>query len=89
MTNIYDTANQLERELRKLPEFLALEEAKAAISSNEESKKLFAEFQELQQLFQDKQMSGEGFSDEETTRAQEISVKVPTYGKRTSFKFNR
>lgn len=76
MSNIYDSAHEIERELRELPEFLALKEARNAVDSNEESKALFAEFQEFQQILQQKQMSGEEFSEEDTKKAGEISGKV-------------
>ena len=44
MSNIYDSANQIEREIRELPEFKALEEAYAKVKANEEAHQLFKDF---------------------------------------------
>ena len=63
MSNIYDTANQIERELRELDEFKALQAA-------------YEEFQGFQQGLQEKQMRGEEFTDEDAEKAQSIATKV-------------
>ncbi|MBO1308735.1 YlbF family regulator [Enterococcus sp. 669A] len=76
MTNIYDTANGLEREIRELPEFKALEEAFAELKKNDEAYTAFKEFQAFQQTLQEKQMRGEDFSDEDAVNAQELATKV-------------
>lgn len=39
MSNIYDSANQIEREIRELPEFKALKEAYEKVQANEEAHK--------------------------------------------------
>lgn len=44
MSNIYDSANQIEREIRELPEFKALKEAYEKVQANEEAHKLFKDF---------------------------------------------
>lgn len=74
--NIYDSANQIEREIRQMPEFLALAEAFEAVRADEEAHALFKEFQSLQTVLQQKQMQGEEFSDEDATKAQELATKV-------------
>lgn len=74
--NIYDSANQIEREIRELPEFIALKEGFTKVKADEESWKLFREFQELQNSLQQKQMQGEDFTDEDAARAQELAQKV-------------
>ncbi len=74
--NIYDSANQIEREIRQLPEFLALVEAFDKVKNETDSYKLFKEFQQLQQTLQQKQMQGEEFSDEDAKNAQELAEKV-------------
>ena len=76
MTNIYDTANQIEQELRTLPEFTALKDAHAAVDANADSKALFKEFMDLQKTLHDKQMTGAEFSDEDAKSAQAISERV-------------
>ncbi|MDH6363514.1 cell fate (sporulation/competence/biofilm development) regulator YlbF (YheA/YmcA/DUF963 family) [Enterococcus sp. PF1-24] len=74
--NIYDSANQIEREIRSLPEFLALKEAFENVKADATAYPLFKDFQQMQQEFQEKTMQGEEFSDEDAQRAQEMAVKV-------------
>ena len=47
MANIYDLANELEREIRVLPEYKKAQECRAAIDADEEAKALFKEFTEF------------------------------------------
>ena len=75
MSNIYDSANQIEREIRELPEFKALKDAYETVQANEEDK-LFKDFQAMQIELQEKQMSGQEFSDEDAMKAQEMAVKI-------------
>ena len=74
--NVYDTANQLERDLRQLPAYLELKASLEAIEANAESRELFEEFRNLSQLLQAKQMEGDTPSDEEIASIQAMSVKV-------------
>lgn len=74
--NIYDSANQIEKEIRELPEFVALKEAFAAVKADDASFELFKEFQTLQMELQQKQMQGGEFSDEDAAKAQELAEKV-------------
>ncbi|UUX33938.1 YlbF family regulator [Fundicoccus culcitae] len=74
--NIYDTANQLERDLRALPAFAKLKEAFQLIRGNEESNRLFEEFKEASQNFQTKQRTGEQPSEDEIQSIQALSQKV-------------
>lgn len=74
--NVYDTANQLERELRETDAYKTLQEAFQTIQNDEEASPLFQEFRNIQVSLQQKQMSGEGISEEEVQKAQELSVKV-------------
>ena len=74
--NIYDSANQIEREIRQMDEFKALQAAFEAMKAEEESFNLFRDFQELQMELQQKQMQGLEFSEEDATKAQEMAVKV-------------
>ncbi|MEG0255119.1 MAG: YlbF family regulator [Vagococcus sp.] len=74
--NIYDSANQIERDIRQMDEFKALQEAFEAMKKEEESFVLFRDFQELQMELQQKQMQGLEFSEEDATKAQEMAVKV-------------
>ena len=77
--NIYDSANQMEREIRELPEFIALQTAFKNMQANEEVYSTFKEFQLLQQSLQMKQMTGEEFADEEIAKAKELTEKMQGY----------
>ena len=76
MSNIYDTANQIERELRELDEFKALQAAYEEVKADEAAYTLFKEFQGFQQGLQEKQMRGEEFTDEDAEKAQSSATKV-------------
>ena len=60
MSNIYDLANELSRNLRDLPEYKAVAESKEAVDADSEAKGIFTDYlafqQELQQLAQTGQM---------------------------------
>lgn len=72
MSNLYDTANQLERELRESQEFKAVEERLAAVNNNEEAIALFNEFRDVNVALQQKQMSGQEVTEEDIANAQAI-----------------
>lgn len=74
--NIYDAANQLERDLRQTDQFLKLKEAFDALQKDDEAKALFDQFRLTQQTLQQKQMMGQEISEDETKQAQELSQKV-------------
>lgn len=76
MINIYDTANQLERELRQTEQFKALKAAFEELKQNEAAYALFKEFQAFQQAMQQKMMTGEEMSDEDATKAQNLTEKI-------------
>lgn len=76
MVNIYDTANQLEREIREVPQFLELQSAYQAMMGNEESKQIFQDFQNAQRELQMKQMQGEQLSEEDANHIHELSEKI-------------
>lgn len=77
MANIYDTANQLERELRESEQF---QDLKASFDRlKEKTKKRIAysrSFQGLQQALQQKMMAGQEMTEEEAQQAQELSQKI-------------
>ena len=75
-TNIYDTANQLERDLRETEAYIALKAAYEAVKANPESNDMFKEFQGIQIKLQQKQMSGEEILEEEIKEAQEMAMKT-------------
>ncbi|MFC6464756.1 YlbF family regulator [Marinilactibacillus sp. GCM10026970] len=74
--NIYDTANQLEREIRETEQFVTLQESFKAVQNDEEASAIFNEFRNVQQVLQQKQMTGQEITEEEAQQAQEISGKI-------------
>ena len=74
--NIYDSANQIEREIREMDEFKALKAAFETMQAEKESFELFKNFQDLQIELQHKQMQGLEFSEEDAKQAQEMAEKV-------------
>ena len=65
MSNIYDSANELSRGLRELPEYKAVKEAKDAIQADAEANKIFEDYiafqQEIQFMAQTGQMPDASF----------------------------
>lgn len=65
MSNIYDSANELSRGLRELPEYKAVKEAKDAIQVDAEANKIFEDYiafqQEIQLMAQTGQMPDGSF----------------------------
>ena len=65
MSNIYDSANELSRGLRELPEYKAVKEAKEAIQADAEANKIFEDYiafqQEIQMMAQTGQMPDASF----------------------------
>lgn len=76
MVNIYDTANQLEKELRETSQYKELEEAHANVLADEEAAKIYNEFQSFQQKVHQKQQAGEEITEEETQEAQVLPIKM-------------
>ena len=76
MSNIYDTANQLERDLRDLAEFKTVKASFAAIEADATDKALFAEFRQVNIELQQKQYSGQEITEEDIQKAQELGQKV-------------
>ena len=76
MANIYDTANQLERELREAEQYKELAQAYEKIRADEAANEVLTEFKALQQTLYQKQQAGEEISEEEALQAQNISGKM-------------
>lgn len=74
--NIYDAANQLERDLRKTDQYKKLEEAFETLQKDDEARALFDQFRLTQQTLQQKQMTGQEIGEDEAKQAQELSQKV-------------
>ena len=65
VVNIYDTANEMERQMRETQEFQALKEAFAELKKDEDAFGTFQKFQEKQMQAQQKQMQGTQLTEEE------------------------
>lgn len=76
MANSYDTANQLEREIRESQQFIDLSAAFEQLKKDEKAYELFKEFQTLQHSLHQKMMAGEEMSEEDAKAAQEMATKV-------------
>lgn len=74
--NIYDTANQLERELRENESYTQLKTALADIQNDSEANEVFSSLQQVQVGLQQKQQSGQEITEEDIQEAQDISVKA-------------
>lgn len=74
--NIYDTANQLEKELRETDQYVNLKNAFDKVHSDEEANNLFNQFRQVQQVLQQKQMTGQEITEEEAKEAQQLSAQI-------------
>lgn len=76
MTNIYDTANQLERELRGLEAYKALQASLKDIQDNPKSKNLYKEFRNKSQAYQVKLMEDQEVSEDELASLQSLTETI-------------
>lgn len=76
MSNIYDTANQLEREIREMEQFQALATSFTNLKADEKAYGLFKEFQEFQMAMQQKMQAGEEMTDADAEQAQSLSESI-------------
>ena len=76
MSNIYDSANELSRGLRELPEYKAVKEAKDAIQADAEANKIFEDYiafqQEIQMMAQTGQMPDASFQEKMQSFSKQI-----------------
>lgn len=70
--NIYDTMNQLERELRALPEYQAVVSALSAVKADDASNDLYAKFMAVQMKMQ----AGQAMEEAEQKEAQELFMSL-------------
>lgn len=74
--NIYDSINQLEKDLRHTDEYLALVDAFGKVNEDEEAKELLSDFQKIQKDFLEIQQTGGEFTEEDQKRIIESSQKM-------------
>ena len=77
--NIYDTANKLEQELQQTPEFLALQKAFADVKNDDFAYASFKKFQKKQIELQQKQMSGQEFTEDDINEMQSMSDQLSKF----------
>lgn len=74
--NIYDLANQLEREIRQLPDFQAAVVAKAQIEEDAEANAIWQEFVAGQAKLQEMMQTGQFPSQEEQEKIQSLGQQI-------------
>lgn len=74
--NIYDSINQLEKDLRHTNEYLALVDAFKKIEADEEAKELLNEFQQIQKDFLEIQQTGGELTEDDHKKIIESSQKM-------------
>ncbi|ORO48573.1 YlbF/YmcA family competence regulator [Streptococcus oralis] len=76
MSNIYDSANELSRGLRELPEYKVVKAAKDAIQADEQASKIFADYlafqKEIQVMAQTGQMPDVSFQEKMQSFSKQI-----------------
>lgn len=72
MVNIYDTINELERNVRNLEAYNDLNQAMDAVLKNEEARQIYIEFRNYQLALQSKMMVGKEPSEDDMKKAQEM-----------------
>lgn len=74
--NIYDLANELERTLRALPEYQAVETAKASIAEDADASALWTEFVSMQEKMQGLMQTGQMPSQEDQASMMALGEKI-------------
>lgn len=74
--NIYDTINQLEKELQLTDEYKKLEESHQAVMADKEAKEIWDTFRQYQRTLQEKQRVGEEMSPEDLEKFQDLSTRM-------------
>jgi Uncharacterized conserved protein len=79
MINIYDSANQLEEDLRKTQEVADLKLAFEAVKANELAYKLFDKVQNKQFELQQKQMQQQEITDDDIKEMRQLTDQLSNY----------
>ncbi len=77
-TNIYDIANQLERAIRNLPEYKAVEAVKVSVEANAEAKSTLDAYISFQKGIQEKLQAGEIPTEADQKKMVDFNKKVQT-----------
>lgn len=76
VVNIYDTANELARQMRETQEFQALKESFDQLKADEDAYGTFQKFQATQAKAQQKQMQGTQLTEDEIKEVQDLAKEV-------------
>ncbi|HJA73030.1 MAG TPA: YlbF family regulator [Candidatus Limosilactobacillus faecipullorum] len=76
VVNIYDTANELERQMRETQEYKDLVAAFDKLKEDQAAFDLFKKFQKSQMDAQQKQMAGKDLSEDEIKEVQDLAKQV-------------
>ena len=76
MVNIYDTANDLAKQMRETQEYTALEAAFNEMMADKDAFDLFKNFQKAQAAAQQKQMQGQKLTEDEIKNVQNLASEV-------------
>lgn len=74
VVNIYDTANEMEKQMRETQEFKALQDAFEELKKDAEAFDTFKKFEQTQALLQAKQMKNEKVTDDEVKQMQQLAT---------------
>lgn len=74
--NIYDTANQLAKELPQTQQFINLQLVYANLKKDVMAYNLFKQFTDLQEKLQKKQLNGEKITEDEMKQIQNLAAKM-------------
>lgn len=78
MVNIYDTANQMEQDLKQTQQYQELKVAYEALKADEEAYACFKQLQDLQGQLQQKQMQG-NITEDDFRELQEAGTKAKEF----------
>ncbi len=76
VVNIYDTANEMERQMRETQEFQALKKAFEDLQKDADASLLFTKFQAEQAAAEKKERSGQQLTKDEITEIQNLAKEV-------------
>lgn len=79
MINIYDTANQLEQDLRQTKEYQDLKVAMEHLKDEPQAYECYQKVRNIQEKFQQKQLSGEEISKEDLEEMRQLAQDAENY----------
>ena len=74
--NIYDSVNQVASDLPQTQQFMAVQNAFAALKQDQVAFSMYKEFNELQEVLRNAQLSGQQPKEEDVKKLQELAKKM-------------